>query len=262
LLAEHHRIDPAYVASSMDFSRKTLDQLLPEGTIYLLGGGNFGSLYPKHQNFRTGLMERYRERVVQLPQSIFFATDSSLTSARSLGATGAKIMVRDHPSETLACKIGFEPLLVPDFAFGMGAQAIRQSPDRDLMVLKRTDSESRGPTISGMDWAGDVPFSSLAVAFQTAMSEDGFSKLAYFDRLAHRRCEHGFRLLSHGRVVATDRLHGHILALILGLPHFVSNNTTGKLGAFVEAWTSGSPHVHAVPDLADLTRLDIARMLQ
>jgi len=41
-------------------------------------------------------------------------------------------------------------------------------------------------------------------------------------------------------VAITDRLHGHILCLLLGIPHVVLPDRYGKLRGFVEAWTSGS----------------------
>jgi pyruvyl transferase EpsO len=58
--------------------------------------------------------------------------------------------------------------------------------------------------------------------------------------------------LSAGRVVVTDRLHGHILSLLLGIPHVVLDNSYGKLHQFVAAWTESSPLVHTAqtPDEA------------
>jgi exopolysaccharide biosynthesis predicted pyruvyltransferase EpsI len=46
------------------------------------------------------------------------------------------------------------------------------------------------------------------------------------------------RFLSQGRAVVTDRLHGHILSLLLDLPHVVLDNRIGKLRSYYETWTS------------------------
>jgi pyruvyl transferase EpsO len=53
-------------------------------------------------------------------------------------------------------------------------------------------------------------------------------------------------------VVVTDRLHGHILALLLGIPHVVLDNSYGKLHHFIRTWTHASPLVRmaAAPDEA------------
>jgi pyruvyl transferase EpsO len=37
-------------------------------------------------------------------------------------------------------------------------------------------------------------------------------------------------------VLVTDRLHGHILADLLDLPHVALDNDYGKLAAYVAAW--------------------------
>jgi hypothetical protein len=60
-----------------------------------------------------------------------------------------------------------------------------------------------------------------------------------FDALAGR-LSRGVRLLSRGRVVITDRLHGHILCMLVGMPHVLLDNSYGKLKAFHETWTQGS----------------------
>jgi pyruvyl transferase EpsO len=40
-------------------------------------------------------------------------------------------------------------------------------------------------------------------------------------------------------VVITNRLHGHILCGLLGIKHFLSDNSYGKLRACFETWTHG-----------------------
>ncbi len=60
---------------------------------------------------------------------------------------------------------------------------------------------------------------------------------------AQARVERGLRLLARGELIVTDRLHGHILALLLGIPHVVLDNDYGKVGAYIAAWTQRSPLV-------------------
>ena len=55
----------------------------------------------------------------------------------------------------------------------------------------------------------------------------------------------GLGLLSGGERIVTDRLHGHILALLLGIPHIVLDNDYGKLAAYIRVWTQASPLVTA-----------------
>jgi pyruvyl transferase EpsO len=57
--------------------------------------------------------------------------------------------------------------------------------------------------------------------------------------LAQHRLARGLEILASGRHVVTDRLHGHILSLLLSVPHFVLDNSYNKNGAFFETWISG-----------------------
>jgi pyruvyl transferase EpsO len=56
--------------------------------------------------------------------------------------------------------------------------------------------------------------------------------------------ERGCRLLSSGRVVITDRLHAHLLCLLMGIPHGVLDNSYGKLTRFLDTWTGEAATVH------------------
>ena len=67
---------------------------------------------------------------------------------------------------------------------------------------------------------------------------------ALFDRFSSYHLSRGLDLLSAGRVVVTDRLHAHILCLLLGIPHVVLDNSYGKVHGFLDTWTKGSSLVH------------------
>jgi pyruvyl transferase EpsO len=53
----------------------------------------------------------------------------------------------------------------------------------------------------------------------------------------------------------TDRLHGHILSLLVGLPHAVVDNSYGKVGSFARLWTEGDECVTLAGTLEDATAL-------
>ena len=64
-----------------------------------------------------------------------------------------------------------------------------------------------------------------------------------YDAQARQRVLFGCRLLARGRVVITDRLHGHILCLLLNVPHVLLDNNYGTVRHFREAWTVSAPNV-------------------
>jgi pyruvyl transferase EpsO len=61
-------------------------------------------------------------------------------------------------------------------------------------------------------------------------------KERFFARQGSIRLARGIALLASARTVITDRLHGHILSFLLGLPHVVLDNSYGKTSGFMKAW--------------------------
>jgi pyruvyl transferase EpsO len=90
-----------YTCDRSSFSEQDLLNRLPTGTILIHGGGNFGDLWPHHQDFRERIIWTFpHHRIIQLPQSIHFDHRANLDRARSvLGAhRDLTICVRDHHS--------------------------------------------------------------------------------------------------------------------------------------------------------------------
>jgi exopolysaccharide biosynthesis predicted pyruvyltransferase EpsI len=46
----------------------------------------------------------------------------------------------------------------------------------------------------------------------------------------------GFAQIDRHEVLVTDRLHGHIMATLLGKPHVVIDNFYGKIANFIKAF--------------------------
>jgi pyruvyl transferase EpsO len=61
--------------------------------------------------------------------------------------------------------------------------------------------------------------------------------VAVSDQLAGLHLRRGCSLLASGRVVVTDRLHGYLLSLLLGLPHVVLGDRHGKIASTLATWT-------------------------
>ena len=72
-----------------------------------------------------------------------------------------------------------------------------------------------------------------------------------FNRLARARLARGKALLDTGRVVIADRLHVHILSILMEKPHVLIDNRYRKLGTFHEAWTKAYSGVTFVENLPD-----------
>ena len=225
--------DPCYVSTWHDFDIDTLRSACPVGVLFLHGGGNLGDIWPHHQRFREDILARVRDRsVVQLPQSIHFRTPSEVERFAALVADHPDFVlyVRDTRSLDFARKqLACPSHLAPDSAYALGEQS-RGAPQYDVLMLMRTDDERQGYAVPSADPAtvadwleddADLPFGVDARAREAQ---------------AVARVDRGLRLLAQGRVVVTDRLHGHILADLLRIPHVVLDNDYGKIAAYLDAW--------------------------
>jgi pyruvyl transferase EpsO len=249
---------PAYVCSQFSYNAQDLARAVPAGTIYIQGGGNFGDLYPTHQLFREELMKRFPQlHIVQLPQSVDFREASALERTRSaIGTHGnVTLMTRDPVSFARAQELGARALhLTPDIAFCFGATARIRSPNVQRLALSRHDEERTNDrriftqSISEhFDWVDfDASDSIVSILMHVSKRPKFWRSLparvhtSVFDLTAARRVRYGFSNLSRGRVVATDRLHGHIMCVLAGIPHEVADTSFGKIRPFVDAWTGAA----------------------
>lgn len=253
----------AYRCHERDYDANILAQSCPNGLILLSGGGNLGDVWPSLQRLRERVIQDFPRRpIVQLPQSIQFGDREALALARRVfdNHPDLTIFVRDVASLDFANReFQCGAALCPDMALYLGALSFKRVKDVDVLWLKRTDREAvpdnLGAVGSGMvvtDWLHPWPpavrrlretFQPLLMRHPRRLGVLRRYSEATFDYQARQRMKFGCALLSRGSVVVTDRLHGHILSLLLGIPHVVLDNSYGKVRQFHETWTKSMPHV-------------------
>jgi pyruvyl transferase EpsO len=261
---------PCYTCTNRTFDPSVLARRIGTGTILMSGGGNFGDLYPDHQEFREAVVTRFpRNRVVQLPQSIHFASHEALARARRVldRHDDLTLLARDRSSLAMARENFRVPVvLCPDMSFALGPMARPCPPTHDVVWLARADKEAREtpapppPGVLRFDWVSDEP--TLTIRFGQRL----MVVLAHRPSLrpvlaglhtrtsvalARARLARGCRQLSAGRVVVTTRLHGHLLALLLGIPHVLLDNSYGKVRGAYDTWTHASPLVQVAEHQGD-----------
>jgi exopolysaccharide biosynthesis predicted pyruvyltransferase EpsI len=259
--------EPAYVSTLANLEPARLRAALgDQGTILLHGGGNFGDIWAHHQRFREQVIATFPElRIVQLPQSIHYrdearADDTARVIERHPDFT---LLVRDQASldfarERFAC----DSQLVPDAAFQIGPVQPGQAAT-DVLALLRTDDEradrpAQPPTgVRIEDWLAENRQAGRAIALAALAwgglrdgGPDGARKARYA-AVAEARVRRGLRQLGAGSAIITDRLHGHILATLLGRPQALLDNSYGKLGRFLDAFSGGTPLVYRAASLED-----------
>lgn len=260
-----------YACDLMSYDPRQLAACLPDGPILLTGGGNLGDLWEASQLLRERVVRDFPDRrIIQLPQSLHFREQASLARARAVfdGHPDLTLLLRDRHSLRRARSVFDAPaLLAPDLAFALPQSALtRGDACHDVVWLAREDKESAGEARDGEDADADVfafdwtrepddvawraakepLLRSRADALRRAGDDDpagaAAGLLAAYDGLARLQLERGCRLLTAGRAVITDRLHGHVLSLLLGLPHVAVADRYGKVRHYWETWTARSAH--------------------
>ncbi|MGW0712937.1 polysaccharide pyruvyl transferase family protein [Streptomyces sp. NPDC002643] len=274
------RAEVRYACDLMSYDPGHLAACVPEGPILLTGGGTLGDLWEDSQLLRERVLRDFPDRrVLQLPQSVHFTDHANLTRARRVfdSHPDLTLLLRDRHS-LRRCRTVFEApaLLAPDLAFAVppdalagGGTAGRDMARHDVVWLAREDKESakgppagRGPT--GKDGGGPYVFDWTREATDTewrqakealwrtrarALCRAGSGDppgaipalLTAYDGLARLQLARGCRLLTSGRVAVTDRLHGHVLSLLLSLPHVLVADRYGKSRNYWETWTFHRP---------------------
>jgi pyruvyl transferase EpsO len=241
-----------YVATRRTFRANRLRARLGKGGIVLLhGGGNLGDLWPRHNEHREAVVAELREfPIVQFPQSVHFQDPALLARTGGVLRTHPQLtlLVRDRRSLGLARdQLGVPSVLCPDSAFALGPLPRPVAPDRDIVWLSRADKEApaSGPYaglehVEREDWVHErrtvLRRLNTTLGYWDATPERVTEWV--FRSLGWERVRRGCRLLARGRVVATNRLHGQILALLMGIPHFVSDTRHGKVSDFFHTWLS------------------------
>lgn len=260
-----------YQCSAHDYDPVLLKRFIGKGPILLSGGGNLGDLWLLHQLLRERVLNDFPDNpIVQLPQSICFNEPERRNYFKQLIAKHKNftLMTRDLFSYELAQgKLKANTILSPDMAFGLGLLALHASPEPhesfDVLWLRRADKEGalggsqpevddwlvcdwleKSRLDDDADWQlaaqlshriGQLKWSLL----EADQAEYGLAELAStYHQLADVRLRRGLKLLSRGHVVLTDRLHAHILALMLGKPTVILDNTYQKLWGAYNGWTS------------------------
>jgi exopolysaccharide biosynthesis predicted pyruvyltransferase EpsI len=250
------------------------DRITDDTTILLSGGGNIGDIWPEGQQFREAIITDFpKNRIIQLPQSISFSDTSNLKTAKQCFEKHKDftLLVRDKPSLNFArdnfnCPIS----LCPDMAFQLGELRRPSSPSKKVVCLLRSDKESKGfaeqaisLNLEPCDWLSETEQFEQVNRVVTGLWKPGqniwrqldFCIGPVYDMTAGARLNRGLKILGDGQVVLTDRLHAHILCVLLRIPHVLLDNSYGKVKHFVDAWTIDSPFVHFAESLPEAREL-------
>lgn len=232
--------------------------------ILFQGGGNFGDIYGPFQKFREKVVEALPDnRIVILPQTIHFSDSENYRRCCDLLSqhTDLHICVRDTRSEDLAQLMTPHVYLLPDMAHQLWPIGRSSVPDRKVMQLRRRDGEAQGNianTAETFDWddliGKEWRFFLAQIAERSMYHATRFQLNKPFANMearlwiaqAQRFVNQAIALFSRYERIESDRLHAHILASLLSIPNRIGDNSYGKNGNYISAWTAASELVELV----------------
>ncbi|KAM5354040.1 hypothetical protein ACJ41O_000690 [Fusarium nematophilum] len=244
------------------FTRK-LEEHRPHSGIIMAGGGNFNDYYWEDQPSRMKMIRSFTNVSIRaFPQSIYMTKPDRIQATRdSFGQHhDLQLAARDKPSydwlmDNFGQTEGIETDLVPDIAFMWGNRTdlrVNTKKTHDILILARKDREISAGDSSEIEFGegtidlggavGNVTYLKVDWKFTETPGiegeeedephrENGKSQRAWAKAMA------GFDLLGSARFVITDRLHGHILSTVIGVPHVLMDSKLGKNLNFHNTWT-------------------------
>lgn len=235
-----------------------------DAIIVLTGGGNFGDLWIRHQQFRHRILHDFpTHKIVQLPQSVWFEDNATLQDdIMQFGNHQGKIVIclRDEQSYNIIMENypHVEVRLLPDLALCFNAEKyckkkhIKMIAGERTLLLNRNDKEHSETTFTlKPDHIGDWPCMESPIPEYIR-----FKKIIDFLEKKHVRkriqkafidfywkhflkdailCS-GISFLMPYKTVVSTRLHGAILAALLGKEVILTDNSYGKCSGVYQLW--------------------------
>ncbi|KAF2104266.1 hypothetical protein NA57DRAFT_62889 [Rhizodiscina lignyota] len=270
--------------------RAALEHYKPHSAVVMAGGGNFNDYYWEDQPSRINMINNFPDVPIRaFPQSIHMTKADRINATReSFGKhPDLQVAARDQPSydwlrDNLGQKVlgdgkEVKSVLVPDIAFMWGNRPdFRRNTKKthDILILARDDKEiSAGGskqipfgtgvldlggrignvTYQKVDWKfTHTPGIDRELPEFVDQDEPGKNQRAWAKAVA------GFELLGSAKFVITDRLHGHIMSTIIGVPHVLMDSKLGKNLNFHDTWTQDCECTRITDDFEK--SLEVARL--
>jgi pyruvyl transferase EpsO len=220
--------------------------------ILFQGGGNFGDIYPAFQNMREEVVSKYKDKtIICLPQTIHFNSKEREKQSANIFSQHKDFhfFVRDEKSKEIAKNFTSNVKMMPDMAHSLHPlvdQSELTTNGVRILNLVRNDNESPQEqkfniNKKNFDWEHIITQNDLAIRYACRVgnltplvNKSMRLWLKHMDDVVFRSVNHFY---AHD-IVKTDRLHGLILAVLLGKRILLDDNSYGKNTAYYQAWIS------------------------
>lgn len=221
--------------------------------IFIHGGGNLGTIYPKEEKIRRLIIEQFKDNVViSFPQSASFSNEkfgkNELEKSRNVYGNHPNLTIIARESKTLdILKKEF-----PDINLIF-------TPDIVLYLNEREENTKRSGITTAFRADGEVSIDSLFKEELLKKLQDSKYELNVSD--THKGLQYHidennreeilkekWTEFKKSELVLTDRLHGMIFCAITGTPCIVFKNSNHKIEYSYKNWLKDCNYIYLAED--------------
>lgn len=247
---DHYRYDKAGIKK----------KIFPHDIIFITGGGFLGDLWMDEENMVRSILQTFPEnKIIILSQTIhfynFYDKKSIFTDSYRIynGHKNLSIIAREENSFKLLKKLfpHIRSALLPDFALMYKPDLERINKKNKILLCLRKDKErviSLDSKQKIIHYANQLGMQVEEVSTLVDGAHGGDIKLCHREEKIKEKLEE----FSDGKLMITDRLHGMILATIIGVPCIALDNSSHKVSGVYNAWMQSIPYVTLLKEFQDI----------
>lgn len=222
----------------------------PNTTILMNGGGNFGDLWRINTIKRNNVVSWFKDNIIIFfPQTVNYEKKNMISSDSDIYASNKNLIMtfRSFESHRFALEHfnKTKSLMIPDVSFMIGNIKPLISPLYDILIIRRTDKESKYEKIIweksfydllrfsysylDIDWFYYKEEINLETMGYFNIKLDSHNSSIYLNKLMEQRKLLINKIISQGKVIITDRLHVSIYSVLLGKPHVIVDEKYKKI---------------------------------
>ena len=219
-----------------------------EHTIVWNGGGFFGDVWGDITYIENVLKSFRDNKMIFMPNSVWFKDEANAKKMRNLFTTHRSqihLMVRENQSLEVAnkwfsdinnVKIYLEPdvVLSWDVNSYMERRGIKMEEGNGTLYIYRNDREKKDKYILAYDKKSDWP----TMAKTPVYVNNGLSCGDWANSVKGKLIDEAINFIMPYKKVVSDRMHGAILAYLLGKDTVLLNNSYGKSKSLHDTWFS------------------------
>lgn len=242
--------------------------------IVLMGGGNFGDMWARHQELRHKVMDDYpNNKIVQLPQSVWFTSTELMKRdiekwAKHKGEV--TLCLRDRQSKAIIDSHykNVRTRLVPDMVLTMDIEQymtehnMKSEYGKGTLIVERQDCEKNmangeislskeavhadWPTLEKTPTEFYIFWAIRKLAVMLGMNKKRVTDWMWRHWLKDVVIKSGIRFIDSYETIYSTRLHAAITGWLLGKNVKMIDNSYGKCKGVYEAWLNDQEQIEMI----------------